>query len=104
MIVFECEHNSGKRKQHWSGELRVISQKEKQMEAEVNVDGSYYHLIIGNHKYGNYLCIPNWDIGCELSSYGDTFWNTERISKHLRMRAAISIAMAVKAAGSTMSE
>jgi hypothetical protein len=30
-----------------------------------------------------FLCIPNWQIGCELSALSDTFWNSEQLSHHL---------------------
>ena len=40
------------------------------------------------HKHGNYLCIPNWDVGTELSSLTDLFWNEERLRHYSRMKKA----------------
>lgn len=54
--------------------------------------GIYYHLILGRHSYGNFLCIPNHDIGCEISRLSDIFWNAERLSKHLSKEEAKLIA------------
>ena len=48
-------------------------------EFEVNARGSSFHLLVGKHAYGNYLCIPNWGIGTELSYLSDRFWNTEHL-------------------------
>jgi len=60
---------------------------------EVNTRGSYFHVIFGKYSYGNYVCIANWNVGCELSSYTDLFWNTERISKQMNSKIdAISVA------------
>ena len=33
-----------------------------------------------------FLCIPDWQVGCELSSLEDTFWNSEQLKPHLCTR------------------
>lgn len=43
-------------KYHWSRDKQV---------------GNLFHVIVGRHHYGNYICIPNHNIGCELSDYSD---------------------------------
>jgi hypothetical protein len=52
---------------------------------EISARGSRFHLIIGKHAYGNYLCIPNWNVGTELSSLTDIFWNEERLRNHSKL-------------------
>lgn len=32
-------------------------------------------VIIGCSKYGNYVCIPNFEIGCYISNFNDLFFN-----------------------------
>lgn len=64
----------------------------KMIEAEINGRGTYFHVIVGKHRYGNYICIPNHDIGCELSDYLDIFWNRERLSQHLKKVDATTVA------------
>ncbi|MDK2962225.1 MAG: hypothetical protein PWP20_1351, partial [Eubacteriaceae bacterium] len=64
-------------------------------ELELSAKGQRFHLLFGKHTYGNFLCIPNWDIGCELADYSDTFWNTERLSRHMKKADAISVAQAL---------
>lgn len=66
---------------------------------EVTARGSSFHVIFGSHSHGNYLCIPNWDVGCELADYSDVFWNTERLSRIISYSDAITIATAIKEAG-----
>ncbi|MCI6043686.1 hypothetical protein MR857_10215 [bacterium] len=43
------------------------------------------------HSYGNYIYIPNHDVGSELSSYRDLFWNTERLSGLLKKVDAVTV-------------
>ncbi len=62
----------------WTGTVRFLSQTAP-YEIEVNARGSYFHIVFGKHKYGNYICIPNWGIGTELSAFTDQFWNLGRI-------------------------
>ena len=52
------------------------------LELEIEADGRMFHTIVGKHQNGNYICIPNWDEGCELSSLRDEFWNAERLRNH----------------------
>ena len=49
------------------------------IEADIYANGWNFHIIVGKHKDGNYICIPNWSIGSELSGLDDTFWNSERL-------------------------
>ena len=48
---------------------------------EMNLDarGYSFHLIFGNQVNGNFLCIPNWQFGCELADLDDKSWNMDFI-------------------------
>lgn len=35
------------------------------LEVSVNIDGRVYHVILGTHVGGGFLCIPNWGIVCD---------------------------------------
>ena len=50
-----------------------------QQEYEIEADGNWFHVIIGDHAYGKNICIPNWNIGTELAGLSDHFWNSERL-------------------------
>lgn len=84
MITFLCDRNGCSPKQ-WEGTLKIIKSGNP-CEAELTARGSYFHLIVGKHAYGNYICIPNWDIGAELAALSDTFWNEEHLRNHSRMK------------------
>ena len=50
-------------------------------EMAVEARGCSFHLIFGDQINGMFLCIPNWDIGCELSSLTDRHWNRDSLLK-----------------------
>jgi hypothetical protein len=92
---FICTYKADKELTCWTGEITNCKGTIDQCEFELKSRGSYYHVIIGKHDYGHYVCIPNWDVGCELADYADTFWNTERLSKQLGITDALTIATAI---------
>lgn len=65
-------------------------------EVKLSVNGSCYHVIAGCNEYGNYICIPNWDIGCEATYFSDVFWNIKKLTRHVGEKDAISIAKGLK--------
>lgn len=80
----------------WTGKIVPIRLDSEPYEVEVSARGSCFHLIVGHHAYGNYICIPNWGIGTELASLSDSFWNLERLSSTtLKKVDACSVAYAL---------
>jgi|LGVF01.2.fsa_nt_gb hypothetical protein len=65
-------------------------------EINISTNGSSYHILLGSHLGGNFICIPNWEIGCELASYSDIFWNSEKLSNHMNPVDAECIANSIK--------
>ena len=83
MITFTCK-GKGCSPRQWECSLEIL-QIGNPCEAELCARGSRFHLIVGKHSYGNYLCIPNWAVGTELSTLTDLFWNEERLRHYSRM-------------------
>ncbi len=50
-------------------------------EISIDAKGWNFLLIYGKHVNGYYCCIPNWNIGCEMSDPQDTFYNEEQLRK-----------------------
>lgn len=73
-------------KTSWNGRIKAIRIDREPYELEVNARGSCFHLIVGKHAYGNYICIPNWNVGTELASLDDVFWNKERLHQEGRLK------------------
>ena len=57
------------------------------LEAEIEANGWMFHVIVGTHWGGNYICIPNWSIGSEIARLEDEFWNCERLREYAQMNA-----------------
>ena len=67
---------------------------------EVRARGSSFHMIIGEHSGGSYLCIPDWGIGMDLAKDGNRKRNLEQLlKKYPRIQSvdAVSIVDAVTA-------
>ena len=96
MSIFFKAKLSAESKKTWAGEIKPIQLDHEPYEAEVSARGSCFHLLVGHHAYGNYICIPNCDIGTELSDLSDSFWNLERLSStKLKKVDACSVAYAL---------
>ena len=95
-IFFTCQGEPGRTPQSWEGRLRILRDGDP-WEAELEARGSYFHLIVGNHAYGNFVCIPNWNVGTELSRLDDLLWNAERLRNYSSMKSvdACSVAAAL---------
>ena len=77
MIPFKYQNGTSIK----TGEIKIISPSFP-IEVEVEAEDWSFHVIVGKHTGGNYICIPNWSVGSELSGLGDTFWNKERLSNY----------------------
>lgn len=98
-IEYTCCRKTGKRTLKWLGRIKIISEGNP-IEAEVCARGSSFHVLVGVHSYGNYICVPNWNVGAELAELRDVFWNRESLlHAGLKTMDACSVADAVAAIG-----
>ena len=89
---YTCILKNSSRRETWTGEIILLGGGNGWYEAEINGRGTYFHILAGRHKYGNYLYIPNHDAGCELSSFSDIFWNEGRTGSLMRKVDAVTVA------------
>ena len=75
----------------WIGSWELIGAGTDYEEIKISGRGSCYHIVLGYYSRGNYLCIPDIDIGCALASLKDVFWNYERLSRIVGKTDAITI-------------
>lgn len=47
---------------------------------EVCARDSMFRIIMGSYSGGNYLCVPNWNIGVDIADPDDCFWNFGRLT------------------------
>lgn len=95
-MEYMCIDKTGKQLRKWRGDIRLLHREGHSCEVEITRRGTYFHAIVGRHCYGNFICIPNHDVGCELSDYSDVFWNRERLSSQLKKVDAVTVACALQ--------
>lgn len=93
-IVFRCSLPGNSR--GWEGRAEMVRQGNSMAELIIAGRGSRMNAVIGKYSSGQYICIPDLDTGCPLSSLADVFWNRERLSGHMPEADAITIACALK--------
>lgn len=95
---YKCTDNKKISTASWYGEILTASFTKSMLEADVNSRGSYFQIIMGHYSKGNYLCVPNWNIGIELAGFNDHYWTLEKLTQKypsLNRVDAISITYAV---------
>lgn len=72
-MKYTCVLKKGNGCETWEAEVCLLkaSRTGRQYEAKIEERGTYFHILTGQHKYGDYLCIPNYDVGCERSKLSD---------------------------------
>ena len=94
-MLFRCLYNQDGIKDLWTG--KIIFCNIKNDLADIYVESrSSIHIIIGKCKFGNFVCIPNFNTGCYLSDLNDIFWNTEKLSSLLGNIDGITAAEAIR--------
>lgn len=63
------------------GAIKPIRLDREPYEVNLEARGYSFHLIFGTQINGNFLCIPNWQFGCELADLSDKDWNLDSILK-----------------------
>ena len=64
---------------HWKGHIKLLKTTDH-YELKVTARYSSFHIICGKYAHGCFLCIPSWNIGTELASLSDSFWNYEHLT------------------------
>lgn len=97
---YKCHGGKSMQPAIWEGEIQSVRACRTTTEADVQARGSCFRIIIGHCNTGNFLCVPNWNIGMELAGFDDCFWTLEKLTSNyprLNMVDAISITYAVAA-------
>ncbi len=76
-ISYTCSDGDIFFPQTWEGKIRLINPAEGEM--EVMAHGSCFHILCGRYVNGYYVCIPNINVGTDLSKPEDVFWNQEHL-------------------------
>ena len=64
---------------HKEGSISVINLEKEPYEVQIDANGYGFHVIFGRLINGHFLCIPDWNMGCELGPYEDKSRNINAI-------------------------
>jgi len=105
-MEFFCENTEAKyaRDRIWKGKIGQIWQHDGVIEMDVTGRGSAMHVIIGEYKYGKYLCMPEWGVGSPLAELDDNFWNREQLEKQIGRVDALTLSEALKTLSENMED
>lgn len=95
-IKFECTMKKGKKTEKWPGMITNLTKFGSHYELKIE-SRSGFIVVIGRTNYGNFACIPDYDVGCHLSNLNDLFWNSERLGSIMNKVDAITVAHALQA-------
>ena len=94
-ISFQCREKIGKTYQEWEGCVKSIHNHGSHYEIQIQ-SRSGFTFMVGNCTAGAFISIPDYNVGCELASYGDYFWNNERLSRIMNRVDAATVAQALQ--------
>ncbi|HCS74366.1 MAG TPA: hypothetical protein DIW17_10890 [Clostridiales bacterium] len=95
MIAFNCREKIGRKFEQWDGSIKDIRNYGSHYEIQVE-SRSRFIFMVGKYVNGNFISVPAFDVGCDLSSYGDYFWNNEKLARHMSPVDAATIAEALR--------
>ena len=90
MEKFRCKN----KRESWVGHIRYMKNHGSHYEMYVESRSSLM-IIFGETSSGNFLCVPNFNVGCELAELRDLFWNKERLTSVLGEIDGITVAEAL---------
>lgn len=88
--IFTCSNEEDE----WFGEIKYIESYGSHYEMGINARSSI-KVIFGKTRAGNFLSVPEFEKGSELSYLKDRFWNTEALTRVLGEVDGITVAEAL---------
>lgn len=90
----QCTYDSGKTRS-WTAKWEIVNLTYEITELNISGRGSSYNIVLSDCSSGNFLCIPDSNLGCALAHWSDIFWNTERLTMILNKTDAVTIATGI---------
>lgn len=97
-LSFTCSRRwENGHRDEWSGTITALKSYANYIEFLINSRSTLY-VICGKGERGFWICVPDYMVGCNLSSWlSDTFYNTEKLLAATKNEVdAITIAEALK--------
>ena len=103
MIQFHCSYRwDDGSKDVWKGTVNQIIPFGSHYEVFI-LSRSSLRVLIGKSSSGLFACLPDFSVGCHLSSLNDAFYNNEKLIHALGNAVdSTTVACALKALASTL--
>lgn len=95
-VEFHCHEKIGKRFQRWSGTVTRLINHGSYYEVYISSRSGFFFLV-GKYINGHFISIPAYNVGSDLSDFGDYFWNNERLASIMNKVDAATVAEALRA-------
>ena len=90
------EGSSGERR--WPCKVRVRSSGRYMAELVIHYGrGGCINAVLGKYMGGQYICIPDMDVGCAVGRFSDIEGNKEKLRSHMGNEEAAAVAHALRA-------
>lgn len=97
-MEFQCQYKLDSKKETWKGQIKHLANHGGFYEMEVTGRGSSFKVLFGQTEYYHWICIPNYDVGCDMAEWSNLFWNREKLTGLIGTVDAITVAEALKMA------
>lgn len=88
---FECYYKN----ENWDGKITTIEIKNNYYEFWI-ISRTSFFTILGSTSRGNFICFPDFNLGCHLVNLKDKFWNREKLTEILGEIDGLTVASALE--------
>lgn len=94
-IRFCCNEKIGRKPESWTGIVTNLVNHGSHYEIQVDSRSGFIFLV-GKYRNGSFISIPAYNVGCDLASYNDYFWNNEHLGNLMNHVDAATVAEALR--------
>ncbi|WZL79230.1 hypothetical protein QBE55_03440 [Eubacteriales bacterium mix99] len=90
-MAFHCHKKIGRKYEQWDGYMKSIRNYGSHYEIQIESRSGFFFLV-GNYVNDNFIRIPAFGVGYDLSCYSNYFWNNENLARFLNPVDAATVA------------
>lgn len=81
-MQFECRIKRGKKIETWKANVEYLKEHGDFFDVII-FSRSSIRLMVGCGSWGNFVCVPDFKVGCYLSDFKDISWNIKKLTQLL---------------------
>lgn len=94
-MTFTCSMKNGHKLEKWPGRIEWFKNFGSHYQMRIE-SRSGITVLFGKTSFGNFACMPDFEVGCHLASLDDEFYNIERLVSALNPVDGITVARTLK--------